>query len=98
MGGPAQAAQPTSHRFLSRPAKLVGTRLERRTARSSCSISVAPVRFYAADSEAGRRLLRDFGVDAGRLPAVIRHDGSVLHDPAFADVAAAPRDPDATLV
>jgi thioredoxin reductase (NADPH) len=31
--------------------------------------------------------LREYGVDAERLPAVILHDGSVLHDPAPIDVA-----------
>jgi thioredoxin reductase (NADPH) len=46
-----------------------------------------PFEFYPVDSEKGQQLLRDFGVDAQRLPAVIRHDGSVLHDPTFADVA-----------
>jgi thioredoxin reductase (NADPH) len=40
-----------------------------------------PFAFYDVDSDEGRRLLDDFGVDTGRLPAVIRQDGSVLHDP-----------------
>src|SRR5437763_6320899 len=44
--------------------------------------------FHAADSERGRELIRDLGVDERRLPAVIHHDGSVRHDPSFADVAA----------
>ena len=42
-----------------------------------------------SDSDEGRRLLRDHGVDAERLPAVILHDGSVLHDPTLVDVAEA---------
>jgi thioredoxin reductase (NADPH) len=48
-----------------------------------------PFAFYSADSERGRRLLVDFALDPGRLPAVIRHDGSVLHDPSLVEVAGA---------
>jgi thioredoxin reductase (NADPH) len=48
-----------------------------------------PFQFHPADSPSGRRLIRDFGIDVRRLPAVIRHDGSVLHDPGDAEVAAA---------
>ena len=39
------------------------------------------------DSDEGRRLLREHGVDAARLPAVILHDGSVLHEPTLVDIA-----------
>jgi thioredoxin reductase (NADPH) len=48
-----------------------------------------PFEFIASDSERGQQLLHDLAIDTGRLPAVIRHDGSVLHDPSFADVAGA---------
>ena len=48
-----------------------------------------PFEFHPADSQSGRRLIRDFGIDVQRLPAAIRHDGSVLHDPGFAELAAA---------
>jgi thioredoxin reductase (NADPH) len=41
------------------------------------------------DTARGRKLLAEFAVDARRLPAVIRHDGSVLHDPSLAEIAAA---------
>jgi len=51
--------------------------------------SSVPSAFSPVDTDVGRQLLRDLGVDVGRLPAVIRHDGSVLHDPTFAEVAAA---------
>ncbi len=47
-----------------------------------------PFEFAAADSDRGRQLLRDFRIDAGRLPAVIHSSGRVLYDPASADVAA----------
>ncbi len=48
-----------------------------------------PFEFYAADSEAGLRLIDEFTLDVQRLPAVIHYDGSVQHDPSLADVAAA---------
>jgi thioredoxin reductase (NADPH) len=51
--------------------------------------SSVPFEFHAVDSERGRQLVRDLGIDMRRLPALIRHDGSVLHDPADAEVAAA---------
>src|SRR4029450_4688262 len=47
-----------------------------------------PFEFHPADSQSGRRLIRDFGIDVQRLPAAIRHDGSVLQDPGFAELAA----------
>jgi thioredoxin reductase (NADPH) len=47
-----------------------------------------PFEFDPADSEDGRQLIRDYGIDMRRLPAVIRHDGSVLHDPSLTDIAA----------
>jgi thioredoxin reductase (NADPH) len=55
--------------------------------RDALARNTVPFGFYAADSDAGQRLLRDYDVDAGRLPAVILHDGSVLHNPAFIDIA-----------
>jgi thioredoxin reductase (NADPH) len=48
-----------------------------------------PFAFYAAESEEGQQLIGEFRIDVRRLPALIRHDGSVLQDPSFADVAAA---------
>jgi thioredoxin reductase (NADPH) len=48
-----------------------------------------PFEFHAVGSYSGRRLVRELGIDLRRLPAVVRHDGSVLHDPAYGEVAAA---------
>jgi thioredoxin reductase (NADPH) len=47
-----------------------------------------PFAFYAVESEAAQQLIKDLAIDVLRLPAVIHHDGSVQHDPSFADVAA----------
>src|SRR5215468_6032280 len=48
-----------------------------------------PFRFFSADSELGRRLLADRGVDASRLPVVIRHDGHTFIQPTLAQMIAA---------
>lgn len=45
-----------------------------------------PFRFDAADSEQGRRLLADGGLDASRLPVMIRHDGYTMVQPDPAQV------------
>jgi thioredoxin reductase (NADPH) len=48
-----------------------------------------PFGFYAAESDNGRRLLDDAGVDAGGGPVVIRYDGQVVIDPDLNDLARA---------
>ncbi len=42
--------------------------------------------FHAADSDAGRTLLREAGQDGTRLPVVVRQDGRVLIDPTDTDL------------
>jgi thioredoxin reductase (NADPH) len=48
-----------------------------------------PFEFYPVNSVAGQRLVQELQIDLARLPAVIRHDGTVLHNPSFADIAGA---------
>jgi thioredoxin reductase (NADPH) len=48
-----------------------------------------PFGFYALESEAGPRLLDQAGLDATRLPVVIRYDGQVIIDPSLSDLARA---------
>jgi thioredoxin reductase (NADPH) len=48
-----------------------------------------PFGFYASESAAGRRLLDEAGLDATRLPVVIRYDGQVMVDPSLSDLARA---------
>jgi len=55
--------------------------------RDLLSRNSVPFEFAAADSDRGRQLLRDFSIDAARLPAVIHSSGRVLYDPAPADLA-----------
>jgi thioredoxin reductase (NADPH) len=57
--------------------------------RDALGRNTIPFGFYPVDSDEGHRLLRDYDVDPDRLPAVVLHDGSVLHDPTFRDIAAA---------
>ena len=42
---------------------------------------------YSADSDAGRRLIADAGIDGARLPAVVLFDRRVLQDPTNAELA-----------
>ena len=48
-----------------------------------------PFRFYSADSERGRQLLADRGLDESQLPVMIRHDGYTLVQPTLAQMIAA---------
>ena len=55
--------------------------------RETLSRNTVPFGFYASDSERGRELIAAHRVDVGRLPAIILHDGSVVHEPANVDIA-----------
>ena len=46
-----------------------------------------PFGFYPSDSEEGRRLLVEAGLDPTCLPVVIRYDGRVSIDPSLSDLA-----------
>ena len=48
-----------------------------------------PFGIYGVESDAGRRLLDEAGVDPTRLPVVIRYDGQVIIDPDLPDLARA---------
>jgi thioredoxin reductase (NADPH) len=69
--------------------RVVGERWSPRSheLRNALASNTVPFGFSAADSDEGRQLLREHGVDAERLPAVILHDGSVLHNPTLVDIA-----------
>jgi thioredoxin reductase (NADPH) len=49
--------------------------------------SGVPAEFLAADSDRGRQLVRDFGIDAARLPVAVHASGQVLYDPTLVDLA-----------
>jgi thioredoxin reductase (NADPH) len=69
--------------------RIVGERWEPRThaLRDTLTRNSVPFEFHPVGSQESDTLVRDFGVDAEHLPALIRHDGSVLQDPTFAEVA-----------
>jgi thioredoxin reductase (NADPH) len=45
-----------------------------------------PFGFHAVDSEQGRKLLEDRGLDGARLPVMIRHDGYTMVEPTLAQI------------
>jgi thioredoxin reductase (NADPH) len=69
--------------------RVVGERWDPRThvLRDLLTRNSVPFEFYPAGSRECDRLVGDFGVDVDRLPALIRHDGTVLQDPTFSEVA-----------
>jgi len=48
-----------------------------------------PFQFHTLDSEQGRHLLENKGLDASRLPVVIRHDGYTMVEPMLAQIVEA---------
>ncbi|HWJ53355.1 MAG TPA: FAD-dependent oxidoreductase, partial [Propionibacteriaceae bacterium] len=55
--------------------------------RDGLTVNGVPFDFHTKDSDLGRRLIRDHRVDVTRLPAVIEHDGTVLHQPSMGELA-----------
>jgi thioredoxin reductase (NADPH) len=48
-----------------------------------------PFKFYARESDAGKRVLESAGLQGTDVPVVIRYDGQVMVDPDMSDLAAA---------
>jgi thioredoxin reductase (NADPH) len=55
--------------------------------RDALTVNGVPFDFHTKDSDSGRRLVRDHQVDVTRLPALIRHDGTVMQQPSMAEMA-----------
>jgi thioredoxin reductase (NADPH) len=85
----ALSAWTTANRARHVVYRLVGERWDPRAhaLRDTLTRNSVPFEFYPAGSGECDRLVGYFGVDTERLPALIRHDGSVLHDPTPAEVA-----------
>ena len=85
----ALSAWTTANRSRHVVYRVVGERWDPRThaLRDLLTRNSVPFEFHPAESEEASALLRDFDVDAERLPALVRHDGTVLQDPTFAEVA-----------
>ena len=86
----ALSAWTTAHRPYHEVLRVVGERWSPRTheLRDALTRNTVPFGFYAVDSEDGQQLVREYGIDLARLPAVIFRDGSVLHQPNIVEVAA----------
>jgi thioredoxin reductase (NADPH) len=71
--------------------QVVGEQWDQRShdLRDALARNTVPFGFYPVDSESGRRMVRDHGIDLQRLPAVILHNRTVLHEPTEADIATA---------
>lgn len=69
--------------------RIVGDRWSQRShnVRDLLGRNNVPFEFYAADSAEGQDLIREFAIDATRLPAAVRHDGTVMHDPTDGELA-----------
>src|ERR687883_1312827 len=80
----------TAHRPYHEVVRVVGERWSPRTheLRDALTRNTVPFGFSAVDSEESQRLVREYGIDVARLPAVIFRDGSVLHRPNIVEVAA----------
>jgi thioredoxin reductase (NADPH) len=87
----ALSAWTTANRPHHEVVRVVGQRWSPRSheLRDALTRNTVPFGFYPVESDAGRRIVRDRGIDVARLPAVILHDGSVLHEPNLVDVAEA---------
>jgi hypothetical protein len=57
--------------------------------RDALTVNGVPFAFPTKDSDSGRQLIRNHRVDGTRLPALIRHDGTVLQQPSMAEMPAA---------
>jgi thioredoxin reductase (NADPH) len=86
----ALSAWATAHRPFHEVLRVVGERWSPRTheLRDALTRNTVPFGFHTVDSEEGRRLVHEYGIDVRLLPAVIFHDGSVRHQPNIVDVAA----------
>ena len=55
--------------------------------RDALSRNTVPFGFYAIETGAGQQLVREHNIDVARLPAVVLHDGAVLHQPTLVQMA-----------
>ncbi|HET9659155.1 MAG TPA: FAD-dependent oxidoreductase [Thermomicrobiales bacterium] len=71
--------------------RIVGEQWDQRShdLRDALARNTVPFGFYAVESDTGRKMVQDYGIDTTRLPAAIFHNGMVLQDPTEVDVAVA---------
>jgi thioredoxin reductase (NADPH) len=55
--------------------------------RDALGRNTVPFGFYSTETEAGQHLVHAHNIDVARLPAVILHDGTILHQPTLVQMA-----------
>ena len=86
----ALSAWSTAHQPRHVVYRIVGGQWDPRThdLRDGLANNGVPFEFHMQDSDIGRQLMQAHQIDPTRLPAVITHDGTVLHQPSMTDLAA----------
>ena len=71
--------------------RIVGEQWDQRShdLRDALARNTVPFGFYAVESDIGRQMVQEHGIDTARLPAAIFNNGTVLQDPTEGDVAVA---------
>jgi thioredoxin reductase (NADPH) len=85
----ALSAWSTAHQPRHLVYRMIGEQWDRRShdLRDALTVNGVPFAFHTKDSDSGRQLIRNHRVDVTRLPALIRHDGTVLQQPSRAEMA-----------
>ena len=87
----ALTAWSTAHQQRHLVYRVIGEQWDPRShdLRDGLTVNGVPFDFHTQDSELGRQLIGEYRVDVNRLPAVIQHDGIVLHQPSMRQLAGA---------
>ena len=85
----ALSAWSTAHQQRHLVYRIVGEQWDPRSheLRDFLTVNGVPFGFYTSESDTGRRLIDEYGVDRTRLPAAILHNGTVLHRPSGTELA-----------
>jgi thioredoxin reductase (NADPH) len=80
-----------AHRPRHEVVRIVGEQWDQRShdLRDALARNTVPFGFYAVESDIGRQMVQEHGIDTARLPAAIFNNGTVLQDPTEGDVAVA---------
>jgi thioredoxin reductase (NADPH) len=85
----ALSAWSTAHQPGHLVYRMIGAQWDGRShdLRDALTVNGVPFTFHTKDSESGLQLAIDHGVDLTRLPALVRHDGTVLQQPSMGEIA-----------
>ena len=87
----ALTAWSTAHQQRHLVYRVIGEQWDPRShdLRDGLTVNGVPFDLHTQDSQLGRQLIGEYRVDVNRLPAVIQHDGIVLHQPSMRQLAGA---------